>query len=113
MADKIEVYIKNENVVISQGIMRPVIDHYCTDGTMSKTESIVPEREKLALTVAEEFANEKGLSFEVCDVHTFKGKLKAKLRGVRTTPTIIIGENKIEGELAPELLKSKLESCLT
>lgn len=111
MADKIEVYITNENVVVSQGFTRPVADHYCADATFSKTERIMPEREQMALDIAKEFANEKGLSVAVYNIHSAKGKLMAKLRQVKTTPTIIIGQSRIEGELTSDQLKNKLQSC--
>lgn len=110
--DKIEVYIKNEDVVVSQGIIRPVVDHACTDGMTGKTERIVSVSDRLALDVAEAFANERGLILEVHDVHTFRGRLKALLKGVSKTPTIIVGNSRIEGDLTSGLLKSKLESCL-
>jgi hypothetical protein len=112
MSNKIEVYIKNESVVISQGIIRPVADHGCTDGMTGKTEKVMLEGDRSALNVAKEFANERGLNVVVYDVHTFKGRLKAMLNGVSKTPTIIVGTSRIEGDLASDLLKSKLQSCL-
>jgi hypothetical protein len=112
MGDRIEVYIKNENVVISQGIIRPLVDHGCTDGMTGKTEKVMPESDRLVLDALMEFANERELDVVVHDVHTFKGRLKAMLNGVSKTPTIVIGKLRIEGELAPELLRSKLELAL-
>lgn len=112
MADKIEVYIKNENVIVSQSVTRPLRDHYCTDGKLSKTERVVSERDQEAIKIAEEFANKKGLSVDVFNTKSAKGKLMARLRNVRTTPTIIFGQSRIEGELTPDQLKSKLQSCI-
>lgn len=115
MVDKIEVYIRNEEVVTGQAIIgRPMSDgvsmHYCTAKETLKTEKVMSEASRLALEVANEFAKEKGLNVEVYDVSTFKGKLKAILRGIKTTPAIIIGKARIEGEHSSELLKSKLKS---
>jgi protein-disulfide isomerase len=111
MADKIEIYIKSENVVISQGITRPVADHSCTDRMLSRTERVVSERDQIAIEIAEEFANKKGLSVDVYNINSAKGKLMARLRHVKTTPTIIIGQSRIEGEFTSNQLKSKLQSC--
>jgi len=112
LADRLEVYIRNKNVVVSTGIVRPVADHWCTDGMTGKTESIMPENDRSALKIAEEFAEENGLSVDIYDVSSIKGKLKARLRHVETTPTIIIGNSRIEGEFTPEELKNKLQSCV-
>jgi hypothetical protein len=112
MVDKIEVFVKNENVVISQGIIRPLADHGCTDRMTGKTEKIMPESDRLALNVAEEFANERGLDVVVHDVHTYKGRLNAMLKGVSKTPTIIVGTSRIEGDLTSDQLKNRLQSCL-
>jgi hypothetical protein len=115
MIDKIEVYVRNEEVVTGQTIIgRPMSDglttHYCTAKEALKTERVMPEADRLTLAVVYDFANAKELKVEVHDVTTFKGKLKASLKGIKTTPTIIIGKLRIEGEQSSELLKSKLES---
>jgi len=117
MVDKIEVYIRTEEVVTGQAIIgRPMSDgvttHYCTSRETLKTEKITPEADKLVLEVVNEFADEKGLDVEVYDVSTFKGRFKASVKGVKTTPTIIIGKARIEGESNLELLKNKLKSCI-
>jgi hypothetical protein len=113
MAERIEIYIKNEKVAVPVGFVRPVIDHPCLDRNISRVQRILSENDRLALEFTEQFANDKGLPVQVYDVHTFKGKLKAWLKGIRTTPTIIIGTSRIEGELTPEQLKCKLQSCAT
>ena len=112
MTDRLEVYIRNENVVLSTGIIRPVADHSCSDGMTGKTERIMSENDRSALKIAEEFADENGLSVEIYDVRSIKGKMKARLRHVETTPTIIIGNSRVEGEFTPEELKNKLQSCV-
>jgi hypothetical protein len=110
MVKKICVYIKNVNVISTQGFVRPLADHYCTDRTVSKTERILPESDELTLKIVKEFAKEKGLDVEVCNVHTFTGKLKARIRGVRVTPTVLLSQSRIEGDLTPETLRTRLES---
>lgn len=112
MTAKIEVYIRNEVGLMSQGIMRPVVDHWCSDAPTGKYVKIIREEDRAVLAAVEEFAKEKGLQIEVCDVATFAGKLKAKLKGVRKTPTILIGKQRFEGELGTEQLKNQLEASL-
>jgi hypothetical protein len=72
----------------------------------------MPESDESALKCAREVAASKGLRIEVCDIDTFGGKVKARMRGVRVTPTIIICNSRSEGESTLEQLKSKLESCI-
>lgn len=98
MTCKVEVYAKNEEVVTGDAhIGRPMGDHWCTFKETLKTEKVMSEADKLALKVVNEIAAERGLVVEVYDVSCFKGKLKAKSKGVRQTPTILIGEKRIEG----------------
>lgn len=116
MTGKIEVYIRNEEVVTGQAIVgRPISDgvtmHYCTATETLKTTKVTPEADRVALEIVNKFAQENGLHVEVHDVSSFKGKLKAKLRGVKTTPTIVVGNQKIEAEQTLESLKNVLESC--
>jgi len=113
MIDKIEVYIKTEKIITGQRVTEPISDgvmkHYCLSKKLLETEKVTPEADKLTLEVVNAFANEKGLDVEVCDMSTPKGKLKAMLKGIKTTPAIIIGELRIEGEHVSEPLKNKLE----
>ena len=111
MAGKIEVYIRNKEVPVQRTFVRGPPDHPCLDKESLIYERIMPDVDWLALEVVNDFAKEKDLQVEVCDVSTFKGKLKASLKGIDKTPTIIIGKSRIEGD--SELLRSKLESTLT
>jgi len=114
MIEKIEVYVRNEEVVTGQAVIgRPLAGHWCTAKETLKTQKVMPEADRLALEMAEEFAREKGLHLEVYDTSSFKGKLKASLKGVKTTPTIIIGNQKIEGKHASGSLRNKLKSYLS
>jgi hypothetical protein len=113
MPGKIEVYIRNKEVPVQRTFVRGPSDHPCLDKENLIYERIMPDVDRLTLEVVNNFAKEKGLQVEVCDVSTFKGKLKASVKGIDKTPTIIIGKSRIEGELASELLRSKLESTLT
>lgn len=113
MIDKIKVYVRNEEAPVGTGFVRGPPDHPCLDVNIVKTERVIPETDRLALEVVNEFAREKGLQVEVCDVSTLKGKLKASLRGINKTPVVLIGKGRIEGEHDLELLRTKLESYFT
>lgn len=113
MAAKIEVYVRNEVGLLSQGIMRPVVDHWCSDAPTGRYERVMPDKDRALLTIAEEFAKGKGLQLKVCDVCTFTGRLKAWLKGIRETPTVVIGKSRIVGGLDSEQLKKRIESCLS
>jgi hypothetical protein len=54
----------------------------------------------------------KGLDVVAHNVYTFKGQSNAILNGVSKTPTMIIGNCRIEGDLTADLLNSKSQSCL-
>lgn len=98
MIRKIEVYIKNEEVATGAAyIGRPIADHWCTFKETLKTEKVILEADKRALEIVNEIVKEKGLKVKVCNVSSFRGKLKAKSKGITKTPCIIVGEKKIEG----------------
>jgi len=117
MVVKIELYIKNEEVITGETIIgHPISDgamtHWCTAKETLKTQKVMPQADKVALEVANEFAKENRLRIEVYDITSFKGKLKATRRGVKTTPTLILDNQKIEGEQTPESLRNMLKTCL-
>ncbi len=108
---KIEVYIKNEKVPLIQGVSHPLDEHPCLDRNISRTESVLSDRDKLALTCVDQFASERSLPVEVYDVHTYRGRLRAFLKGIRTTPTVVVDKQRFEGkELTVEQLRKKLKS---
>jgi len=109
MIDKIEVYVRNEEVSVQTVFVRGPVDHPCLDKKTLETKRVMPETDRLALDVVNEFAKEKGLQVRVCDVSTVTGRLKARFKGVNKTPVVVIGKDRIEGEQASDL-KSKLES---
>jgi hypothetical protein len=69
-------------------------------------------RYQQVLMATKDFADKYGLCVEVCDVATFTGKLKAFLKGVKSTLAILIRNSIIEGNFAQEVLQSRLECCL-
>ncbi|MGB9740388.1 MAG: hypothetical protein ACP5IM_00385 [Candidatus Bathyarchaeia archaeon] len=98
MIDKVEVYVRSEEVVVGQTVIgRPIADHWCTAKDTLRTEKVSPEADRTALEVVNEVAKEKSVKVEVVDVSTLGGKLKAKRAGIKETPAIIISGNKIYG----------------
>jgi len=117
MIDKIQVYVRKRKTVVGQVAIGPVSDgtyhHACLSRKMLEYEKVASETDRAALEAVNNFAHERNLRVEVLDISTFKGKLKAYLKGIDKTPVITVGKNIIEGEQTPQLLRSKLESYLT
>jgi hypothetical protein len=118
MADKIEVYVKREKKLAGERFAAPMSDgvmrHSCLPhGAMLEYEKALPEADKRTLELVNEFAERKALQVEVFDISTFKGKLKATARRIEKTPTIVAGQERIEAESSPDILKEKLEAHFT
>ena len=114
MTRTIEVYIVNKEVITRTALEgRPLAAagevHYCSVKEISKTEKVISEKAKAALKLVEELAAEKNLRCRVVDVASLKGKIKAKLKGVKATPTIIVGSNRLIGVPKKEEFESLLE----
>lgn len=114
MTDKIEVYIRREEVATGEAVGGKVVgEHGCTVIRGVKTEKMMQEADRETFEIVNQFANDKELSVEVCNLGTVAGRLKARRKGITKTPTVIIGSCRIEGEHPSEVLRSKLESCLS
>jgi hypothetical protein len=114
VTEKIEVYVRREKKLVREYVSEPISDgvmtHSCLSKKMLEYEKSLPEPDKQALELVNEFADRRGLVVEVFDVSTLKGRLKAATRGIRRTPTIAVGEEQIEGQSELEHLKEKLEA---
>jgi len=112
MAKAIEVYLKNTFVPVGVEevfvLMCP--GHECTrnPATFAKLERILAEPDRKALEIVTTIADEKRLNVRVYNVSTLKGKIRARLKGVQTTPTIIIDSHRVEDEITREKLLSAL-----
>lgn len=117
MISKIEVFVKNEEGVVGQVIIgRPMVDgvttHYCTVKETVKTEKLMSQADVQVLQIVKELAGAKNLRVQVYDVLQLKGKLKARMKKIKTTPTVLVGNARFEGTDSMESLKDKLESLL-
>jgi len=114
MAKTIEVYIKNKEVITSTSLEgRPLAAggevHYCSVKEISKTEKVISEEDEAALKLVKELAPEKNIKYRIIDVSSSKGKLKAKLKGVTSTPTIIVGNKRLIGTPKKETFETLLK----
>jgi ABC-type lipoprotein export system ATPase subunit len=100
MPEKIQVYVKFEKKLVREHLSAPISDgvmtHTCLDKKMLEYEKTLPETEKEVLDYATNLAEKKDLTVEVIDLSALKGRLKASTRGVRGTPTIIVGDERVE-----------------
>ena len=102
MGKAIEVYVKTKELVTQTSLEgRPLAAgstmHHCSVKEIAKTERMISEEEKTALTLAEAFAKERRLNVHFVNVTSLRGKLKAWLNGVRLTPTIVVGNRRFVG----------------
>jgi protein-disulfide isomerase len=114
MGKTIEVYIKTKEVITRTSLEgRPLAAggtvHYCSVKKIAKTEKMISEEEKAALTLAETFANQGKFHVHVIDVTNAKGKLRARLKGVKSTPTIVVGNKQLVGVPKKEEIYALLE----
>ena len=119
MPGKIEIYVRIRKVASNLGSERSVTDAFQprmsrwgwtnVDGDLSSVQKSMPESDEDALNCAREFADNEGLSIEVLDVNSSRGRIKARTKGVKVIPAIVIGKHRIEGSFTPEQLKSKLK----
>lgn len=117
----IKVYVKIRKVALNLGSERPATDAFQprmsrwgwtnVDIQPSRAQKIMSESDEVALNCAREFADNEGLSIEVVDVNTSRGKIKARMKGVKVTPTIAIGKHKIEEISTPEQLRNRLRNA--
>lgn len=106
---KIEVFIKEKEVATGKVYVGSTVrEHWCTFKEGDKKEKIMPEQDKTALGIAEKVAKENGFRIKVHNVSSFGGRLRARRRGVKNTPTIVVGEQKIEGVPTREQILSLL-----
>jgi|UniRef100_A0A7C5URJ7 hypothetical protein len=101
----IEIYVKNEKLVIPLNSVKPNYSMLSSKWDIipwnvlpefSYTISILPEEDRKALEIAQKVAEKTGAKLKVRDVNYFEGKFFALLKGVKKTPTVIVGNKKIE-----------------
>ena len=113
MVKVIEVFVKNRKVLTeSSCYVRAESGHPCagaTPGITYETESVLPEAERQALDTVKAIANEKGFDVKVYNLSTTMGKLRARLKSVEKTPTVIIDDKRIDGIIKKDAILNALE----
>ena len=116
----IQVYIMSKEVKTRQSLDGSTLaaavfahsrTHDCSMKEISKTERAISEEDKAALKLVKELAAEKNLKFRVIDIASLRGKLKARLKGVKATPTIIVDKKRLIGVSKKEDFEAFLSSA--
>ena len=112
MSQTIHVFVSN-SIVISghfQTVEFSTPGHSCTAKPITAPvfESVLPETHKHTIKIAEKIAKEKGMRVQVHNISTKLGKLKAFLKGVKETPTVIVNNQKITGNITETAILSIL-----
>jgi hypothetical protein len=103
---KVELYVRTEEQLLQDVYSEKGCEHTATgqwdpNRPHSKLGFVknktLPERDKKALEIVQEIANERGWMLELHDVSSLAGKISAHLKGIDQTPTILIGGSKIQG----------------
>jgi len=115
MTDKklIEVFVKSEGMMAGTypawALSCP--GHECTRTPITEVrfESVLPEIHKHVVDMVEKVTKEKGMQLRILDVSSRSGKLRAFLKGVNKTPTVLVKNKKVAGEITESKLLSLLE----
>lgn len=109
----IEVFVRNQKVVVEGECVLPREPAHPCSGTTSTVayseESVLPDADRQMLELARAVVEEKGLQVKVHNLATSIGKLRASLKGVEKTPTIIVGARKLDGRISKEDILEALE----
>lgn len=112
MGKVIEVYVRNMEVPtgVEHGYYLASPGHECTKTpiTAAVMEKVLPEADKKALEISLVVAEERRLKVKVYNISTLRGKLRAQLKGIYKTPTVIIENYRIEDVIAKDRLLSVL-----
>lgn len=105
MKDNASLYVKSTKIPASVGYSRPVPDHSCTDAFVAIQIIHCYEYEDQK---AIDLLKESGITHELIDLSNcpFTVRLKAKIRRINETPTLIWNDEKIIG---PENIQRLLE----
>lgn len=104
----VELYVKSEEEPKAppNGNFAIFAEHPCQ--TKYNIIRSLPQNDKKALELLTTFTKGNRLKLKVYDISTLKGELKAKIKGVKTTPATIIGTHKIYGVPDVEMLQKML-----
>jgi len=108
---KMTVFVRRETVAFTP---EPGVSHPCWPGykTVTGSMSYMPYEDEELLELAKRLSDEYGLELEVINMNSLRGKLKAKLAGVKKAPAVRIGDKVLDGTLSEEELRKALEEIM-
>lgn len=70
---------------------------------------LTPEEQKVLKTV-QEYANEHGIEYKVHDISKTRESVRAFMKGVKESPTVVIGNRKFVSNITKDELKEALSN---
>jgi hypothetical protein len=113
VAGTIWVFVKGEQKLAAENALVYAESGHSCSGTKSalvyKKEHVLPESHEQMISIARKVAEEEGMKFQICDLSSRTGSLRARLAHVSKTPTVIVGNRRIVHNITEEKLLSILE----
>lgn len=118
MAKPIEVFVRSQKKLTGENVLVQVdpghpctMEHgYGTAHTITcKTKRVLLDEDRRVLDIAMVVAEGERLKIKIHDLSKFGGKLKAHLKRVQKTPTIILGDKRINGSITRESILTLLK----
>jgi hypothetical protein len=113
MVETIQVFVKNKKVIA--GTFKTVEftspGHECTAKPIVAPifEPVLPETHEQAIKIAEKVAKENGMKLQVYNLSSSMGRVEALFKGVKATPTIIVKNQRLYGEITEKKVLSLLK----
>jgi len=78
------------------------------ENLISSINNWLSENDIKAKEIVEEFAKSQHLELVIYDRYRFWDNVRAIFKGIKTTPTVILGEHKLKGNFSQEQLEELL-----
>jgi hypothetical protein len=108
----IEVFVSNQEVITGhfKTVEFSTPGHPCTAKPIIAPilESVLPKNHLQIIEMIKKVAREHGFKIKIYNTSSRLGKIKAFLKGVKKTPTVIINNQKVTGKITEEKLLSLL-----
>jgi deoxycytidylate deaminase len=113
MVETIQVFVRNKKAIVGtfKTVEFSTPGHECTAKPITAPilESVLPETHEQAIKIAEKVAKENGMKLKVYNLSSSMGRIGALFKGVKATPTIIVKNQKIYGEITEKKVLSLLK----
>ena len=115
MAKKIELFIHTKEHIQKDTPPTEHMKEIHTKAIGGYNEQVItsihkwlPADEIKVKKIVEEFAKSQDLELVIYDRYRFWDNVRAKFKGIKTTPTVILGEHKFTANITAERLKEVL-----